>query len=373
MAETDSTEEIFARALELGSATERQRFLEQACAGNAGIRSEIETLLQAHEAAGEFLDENRWKSARPDPPSTMPVSQALPRDQEEDAPAPKIAGFRIERRLGRGGIGVVYEAWDEKLHRKVALKTLHAAADAEARRRVLDEARKIAALRDPAIVTVHAVLDEHESPAIIMELIEGFPIDQYAAGLTFEQRARILQEVARALASAHRCGIIHRDLKPANVLVTPAMKPVVLDFGLAVSLHEANRSRSGFEGTPLYASPEQASGKPLTAASDIFSFGSLMFKVLTGATPFNGSTLTEVLETIREATPPFLRDVAMGVPADLQAICLACLAAEPESRPTATSANVPNNGSSHRSTGEISARTSQTNIPAAMTTSHVLV
>jgi hypothetical protein len=215
------------------------------------------------------------------------------------------------------------------------LKTLHAAPDADSRRRILDEARKIAALRDPAIVTVHAVLDDHEPPAIVMELVEGFPIDQFAAGLTFEQRARILHEVARALAAAHQRGIIHRDLKPANVLVTPAMKPIVLDFGLAVSLEEANRSRSRFEGTPLYASPEQAGGKPLTAASDIFSFGSLMFKVLTGATPFNGTTLTEVLERIGKATPPFLRDVAMGVPSDLQAICLACLAAEPNDRPTA--------------------------------------
>jgi serine/threonine protein kinase len=329
MADTRSIEDLFARALELPSATERRKFLDNACANESALRGEVEALLEAHESAGAFLDERRWESAEPRV-TTVRVSAPLPREG-----VPQIAGFRIERQLGLGGIGAVYEAWDEKLERKVALKTLHAAPDAELRRRVLDEARKIAALRDPAIVTVHAVLDEHEPPAIVMELVEGFPIDRYAAGLTFEQKARILQEVARALAVAHRQGIIHRDLKPANVLVTPAMKPVVLDFGLAISLQEANRLSSRFEGTPLYASPEQASGKPLTAASDIFSFGSLMFKVLTNTTPFQGSSMTEVLDAIRKATPPFLRDVAVAVPSDLQAICLACLAGKPEDRPTA--------------------------------------
>src|SRR5688500_17846793 len=223
MADVNSTEEIFARALELGSATERQRFLEQACAGNPDVRGEVDTLLRAHDEAGEFLAESRVGAARSTEP-TLRVSTLLPREEESDTP-PRLAGFRIERRIGRGGIGVVYEAWDEKLHRRVAVKMLHAAADAEARRRVLEEARKMAALHDPGIVTVHGVLDESESPAIVMELVEGFPIDEYSAGLTFEQRARLLQEVARALTTAHRRGIIHRDLKPANVLVTPALKP----------------------------------------------------------------------------------------------------------------------------------------------------
>ena len=326
MADRNSTEHIFAEALGFDSPTERQRFLDNACAGNSELQSDVEALLRAHEEAGGFLSE----AGR-----TIRVSMALPPASDSTVVTPMIAGFKIERQLGRGGIGVVYQAWDEKLHRRVAIKTLHAVPDAEMRRRVLDEARKIAALRDTAIVNVHAVLDEHESPAIVMELVEGFPIDQFTTGLTIEQRACILQEIARALATAHRRGIIHRDLKPANVLVTPAMKPVILDFGLAVSLKEGERLRSRFEGTPLYASPEQASGKPLTAASDIFSFGSLMFKVLSGTTPFNGSTLTEVLDAIRTAKPPFLRDVAVGVPADLQAICLACLSPEPKDRPTA--------------------------------------
>src|SRR5436190_6399680 len=256
MADTTSTEQVFADALGMESPTERERFLDDACAGNSVLRHDVSTLLRAHEEAGGFLGES---------PETIRISTALPRGAEQTA-KPVIAGFRIDRQIGRGGLGVVYEAWDEKLHRRVAIKTLHTVPDAEIRRRVLDEARKTAALRDNAIVTVHAVLDEGEAPAIVMELVEGFPLDQFAGGLTFEQRARILQEIARALAAAHRRGIIHRDLKPANVLVTPAMKPVVLDFGLAISLEEGGRLRSRFEGTPLYASPEQASSKALTAA-----------------------------------------------------------------------------------------------------------
>src|SRR5205085_5994413 len=113
-----------------------------------------------------------------------------------------------------------------------------------------------------------------------------------------------------------------------NVLLTPAMKPVILDFGVAISLREADEQPRQFAGTPLYASPEQVKGEPLTPASDIFSFGSLMFKVLTGRTPFEGESIAEVFRAIKEATPPFLRDVAVGVPPDLQAICLACLAAK---------------------------------------------
>ena len=107
------------------------------------------------------------------------------------------------------------------------------------------------------------------------------------------------------------------------------------DFGLALTLDEASRQGGGFEGTPLYASPEQVCGQPLKSASDVFSFGSLMFKVLTGRAPFAGKSISQVLEAIATTAPPFLREVAVGVPEDLQAICLACLAWDPADRPTA--------------------------------------
>src|SRR5439155_452178 len=203
-----------------------------------------------------------------------------PSEREEQSP--RLPGFRIERKLGEGGLGVVYAAHDEKLNRRVAIKVLRSRADAQVRQRVLEEARNTAALGDPAVVMVFSVLDETDPPAIVMEFVEGFPLDRFAAQLNFEQIARLLREVTRGLSSAHARGLIHRDLKTDNVMLGPDLRPRILDFGLALSLEEASRQGRGFEGTPVYASPEQALAKPLTAASEVFSFGSLMFKVLTG-------------------------------------------------------------------------------------------
>ena len=256
-----------------------------------------------------------------------------PSEHEEELP--QLPGFRIERKLGQGGLGVVYAAHDEKLNRRVVIKVLRRHADEQVRRRVLDEARHTAALSDPAVVTVFSVLDETDPPAIVMEFVEGYPLDRFAAQLNFEQKARLLREVARGLSVAHARGLIHRDLKPDNVIVGPDMRPRILDFGLALSLEEASRQGRGFEGTPLYASPEQAKGEALSPASDVFSFGSLMFKVLTGKAPFAGDSISQVLEAIVSTAPPFLREVAVGVPEDLQAICLACLAWNPADRPSA--------------------------------------
>ena len=249
--------------------------------------------------------------------------------------APQLPGFRIERKLGQGSLGAVYAAHDEKLNRRVAIKVLRRRPDKSVGRRLLNEARKAAALNDPAVVTIFSVLDETDPPAIVMEFVEGFPLDRFASQLSFTQKAHLLREIARGLAVAHEHGVIHRDLKPDNIIVGPDMRPRILDFGLALSLDEAGAPSGGFEGTPLYASPEQVRGKPLAAASDIFSFGSLMFKVLTGRAPFAGETVSEVLTAIATTAPPFLREVAVGVPEDLQAICLACLAWNPTDRPTA--------------------------------------
>lgn len=251
------------------------------------------------------------------------------------ASAPSVPGFRIEKRIGSGGLGTVFLATDEKLRRQVALKILSTGDRGGSRQRVLEEARRAASLLDPAVVTIYSVHDETDPPAIVMEFVEGFPIDRATEGHTISQKAMLLQEVARALFRTHQRGIVHRDLKPENILVTPGLRPKILDFGLALASSEPLTSPGCFEGTPRYASPEQIAGRPLTSASDIFSFGSLMFRVLTGKHPFDGSTLSEILQAVCTSDPPFPRDVASGIPEDLQAVCLACMAWNPKDRPTA--------------------------------------
>jgi serine/threonine protein kinase len=386
-----NAERLFADALALPAGEVRARFVAERCGNDTALLCEVESLLRAHDGAGDFLNLPPPRpTIRPELPHTATQGTAVmnpaahadgflrgisnPSDEqvegfvgqlpeavrheareriqaglqvrklrqrerrppsEQPEEAPQLPGFRVERKLGEGGLGVVYAGHDEKLNRRVAIKVLRRRADALVRRRVLDEARNTAALGDPAVVTVYSVLDETDPPAIVMEFVEGFPLDRFAAQLSFEQKARLLREAARGLSVAHARGLIHRDLKPDNVLVGPDMRPRILDFGLALSLEEASRQGRGFEGTPLYASPEQALGKPLGPASDVFSFGSLMFKVLTGKAPFAGDSISQVLEAIASTAPPFLREVAVGVPEDLQAICLACLAWSPADRPSA--------------------------------------
>ena len=388
-----SAENVFARAIELTPGPARDELIAAECANAPALRREVESLIRAHNEAGDFLREPAKPRVNP-PPSARATSnqrttaidaaasagvflrdadagvnrsvedfivtlpEAIRHETRERIEAglrvrewrargeqssgageqtpPILPGFRLERKLGEGSLGVVYAAHDEKLNRRVAVKVLHRRADETVRRRALDEARKTAALGDPAIVTIFSVLDEANPPAIVMELVDGFPLDRFTMELNFEQKARLLREVARGLSVAHEHGLIHRDLKPDNIIVGPDMRPRILDFGLALSLEEASRQGAGFEGTPLYASPEQVRGQPLTPASDVFSFGSLMFKVLTGRPPFTGDSAGETLEAIATTAPPFLREVAVGVPEDLQAICLACLAWNAADRPAAS-------------------------------------
>lgn len=391
MANSPNTAEgIFAEAVELPPGSKRDHWLAGRCGVDTPLHDEVASLLRAHDAAGDFLkpptqSKVRLESSTTASQGTAVMNAALHADaflrgfdkpdqaqvenfvaqlpaamrreareriqaglhvrqlrgkerrptSEQAEELPQLPGFRIERKLGQGGLGVVYAAHDEKLNRRVVIKVLRRHADEQVRRRVLDEARHTAALSDPAVVTVFSVLDETDPPAIVMEFVEGYSLDRFAAQLNFEQKAQLLREVARGLSVAHARGLIHRDLKPDNVIVGPDMRPRILDFGLALSLEEASRQGRGFEGTPLYASPEQAKGEALSPASDVFSFGSLMFKVLTGKAPFAGDSISQVLEAIVSTAPPFLREVAVGVPEDLQAICLACLAWNPADRPGA--------------------------------------
>lgn len=265
----------------------------------------------------------------------------------EWAPGGIVGRYRIEALLGRGGMGEVWRARDESLHRSVALKRLPpgAAVDAERRARFLREARALAALDSPGIVVLYAAENvEQPDPSrdsyLVMELVEGTPLDTWMATrgpLPVGEAVDVLRQVARALADAHRAGVIHRDLKPGNVLRRPDGRIVVIDFGLALLSEgtegDGRLTQSGMvAGTASYMAPEQARGEPLTAAADVWAAGVLLWEMLAGAHPFRGGSVLEQLAAILRDPVPSIESSRPDVPAPVRRVLGASLAKDPGAR-----------------------------------------
>jgi serine/threonine protein kinase len=234
-----------------------------------------------------------------------------------------IDRYRVVEKLGQGGMGVVYKARDTLLGRFVALKALppEAVADPQRKQRFLDEAKAASALQHPGIVSVYDVVEAAGQVFIVMEHVAGETLEQRMGqrALPLSRGLRYGEQIADALARAHAAGIVHRDLKPSNVMVTEDDTAKVFDFGLA-KLAEVpfagdeaqtlsrgqgeNLTREGaVVGTLAYMSPEQAAGKPVDARTDVFSFGVLLYEMLTGRHPFRRGSQLETLSAIREADP----------------------------------------------------------------------
>jgi serine/threonine-protein kinase len=256
------------------------------------------------------------------------------------ADLPHIPGYEVKAILGRGGMGIVYQARDLRLGRLVALKMLLAGtyAGGEERERFLREAEAVAGLRHANIVQVHGADDHEGRPYFTMEYVEGGSLAQRLLGAPQPAReaAALLATLAEAVQVAHQGGVVHRDLKPANILLTAEGTPKIADFGLARHFDGGpGLTRSGARlGTPSYMAPEQAIGKvsAIGPAADIYALGAILYELLTGRPPFRGETAaeTELQVMYQEPVPPSRLNAR--VPRDLETICLKCLHKDPSRR-----------------------------------------
>ena len=251
-----------------------------------------------------------------------------------------IPGYEILGELGRGGMGVVYQARQVRLNRAVALKMILAGqhAGAEAAARFLAEAEAVAKLQHPNIVQIFHI-DEHAGfPYFEMEFVGGGSLADRLDGTPRPPReaARLVETLAGAMAEAHRQGVVHRDLKPGNILLTPEGVPKVADFGLAKLLNvESGLTRTdSILGSPSYMAPEQAEGKShdIGPAADIYALGAILYELLTGRPPFRGATVLETLQQVKTAEPVPPSRLVPGLPRDLETIALKCLQKEPSKR-----------------------------------------
>ncbi len=277
---------------------------------------------------------------------------------------PVVPGYEVLGELGRGGMGVVYKAWQVRLHRVVALKMVlagaHASPEAVARLRI--EAEAVGRLQHPNIVQIYEVGEVDGRPFFSMEYVDGGSLAARLAGTPTpaDQAARFVEVLARAVHAAHQKGIVHRDLTPANVLLVSGggvigesapgttrhlplttHQPKITDFGLAKLMIGGGESRTqtgAVMGTPSYMAPEQARGRTpdIGPAADVYSLGALLYELLAGRPPFKGASVLETLEQVCSTEPVSLRQLQPRLPRDLETICLKCLEKEPTRRyPTA--------------------------------------
>jgi len=258
----------------------------------------------------------------------------------------EVLHFRIVGKLGEGGMGSVYKARDDKLGRHVAIKRMAAriGSDETARHRFRTEARAASALNHPAIVTIHAIEEVAGVAYIVMELVEGEPLDHVIARgpMDAARVAALGAEVADALDHAHEAGLVHRDIKPANVIVATNGRAKVLDFGIAKAMAGSRMDGAATEaplteegtivGTLPYMSPEQLAGAPLDGRADVFSLGCVLYEMATGVRAFDAQDRLELVQRLvaRDPPPPSAR--VPSVPRELDAIVMRAIAKTPGAR-----------------------------------------
>lgn len=333
---------IYLDALEVDPQA-RAAYLTAACAGDDELRREVESLLNAHEDAGTFLQS----------PAVIVAAQEIKRSGEA-APAPtsplgnQISHYKIISALGAGGMGEVYLAEDTRLRRKVALKLLPEkfTQDLERIVRFEQEARAVSALNHPNIITIYDIGQQNNLWFMATEFVDGGTLRQRTANnvaLPLSEVLGIAEQAANALAAAHSAGIVHRDIKPDNVMLRRDGYVKVLDFGLAkltekgdsendATLRKSITDSGTIMGTVSYMSPEQARGIRVDARSDIFSLGVVLYEMIAGHLPFDGTSASDVIASILRSEPlPLARFVA-DVPEEINRIVMKSLVKNREQR-----------------------------------------
>ena len=318
---------------------ERSAFLDQACAGDESLRKEVESFIISHEQAGGFIEE----------PALEVMAESLENNQAEVV-GRTLGHYKILESIGKGGMGEVYRARDTRLGRDVAIKVLPPAfsTDADRLRRFEQEARAASALNHPNILVIHDVGTENGSPYMVTELLQGETLRQRLDTTTIPPRKAIdyALQIARGLAAAHDRGIIHRDLKPQNLFITRDGQLKILDFGLAKLMQpaiplqaEAPTMLAGADtasgmvmGTAAYMSPEQVRGQAADHRSDIFSFGAVLYEMLTGKPAFRGDSPIETMNAILKEEPAELSEANRNIPARLERVVSHCLEKNPDER-----------------------------------------
>jgi serine/threonine protein kinase len=322
---------IFAAALEHEPA-ERPAFLAEACAGDAQLRAEVESLI-AH-IVPESLAEG---------PAVEEATRLLASERYE-TPLTSIGPYRIVKLLGAGGMGKVYLAHDPRLNRQVAVKLLshYGAGEEDRSKRFRQEALAVSALNQPNILTIHEIGDFEGQNYIATEFIDGVTLRARLSGgeLPLAMTLEIAIQIAAALSAAHGAGIVHRDIKPENVMIRADGLVKVLDFGIAKYIQATGaeeqdlvETRPGFLiGTAPYMSPEQARGIAVDARTDVWSLGVMLYEMLTGHAPFQGKSASETISLILQKQPAPLARYAHGVPAELERIVTRALTKDREER-----------------------------------------
>ena len=362
--------EIFQAAVEIPDPARREDYLTQACGGDTALRARVEALLAAQAAASsEFLNVPAMEQEQPRMVSSLQptielssqagADPAYPAaqgggDDEDTEPVPdlsflqpstkpgsigRLGHYEILEMLGQGAFGIVFKAFDEKLHRQVAIKAIspQLAATSPPRKRFLREARSVAAIRHENVVQVYSV-EEQPLPYLVMEYVDGRTLqEKLDAGGPLEapEILHLGRQMANGLAAAHDKGLIHRDIKPGNILLEAGaeQKVKITDFGLARAADDATMTRTGtIAGTPMYMAPEQALGETLDHRADLFSLGSVLYQMASGRPPFRGSTAVAVLKRVTDERPRPIQDILSDVPDWLCAIIEKLHAKNPDER-----------------------------------------